>query len=489
MNISILSDVEEKLFTKELKKAPKYLNEKNEKKFYSIILSHFTDGDNLDEKKGNLILNTLCRIFSRDNNRVKSFVKGKFLRFLPFSDKRFTDQLFDLIFFIAKIEPQAFDGNNEIAQSFRSLIRSDPNKCLVILGVLSQKFADIEFPWPMFDLLFKCSQNFQKACPENYIALLLYLCRSDTSFLEGRGKNSFEKIESILVNGSDNCARTAYIALSKLVDLNPKLSNACQLDGTVILKHLKVEFLQPPVISFLLRVLPNPDDPEIDDILGILIDLARETTKASLIIIQLCNNLSVATYLAKNAPLWMQDKLVSQYYTVCILSSIFAHTRLRRMITSSPEFVLFIQNTVNDPDSGLISPLMVILRRTNFDENLVLKLSKNDVIDALVKKAQSLDEDALIHCILLIFNIFGEFDYEEEVPKLSPVCNYLVSIFRDNEANRLLVAGIISRYAHIPQCARLFERKKVSEIFVQYQDDKKLQKYAKTYQAEINQLE
>ncbi|OHT00441.1 hypothetical protein TRFO_32899 [Tritrichomonas foetus] len=533
IDFSILKDIDNPSFIKELKRSPKKLTSNQERKYYSTLLSYFHDLPNLEEEKGNAILLALCHAFFKADQRVSSFVKGRFMTKLPFSDGRFSEQLFDLLYIIASKDPEAFDENYDVAPLFRFLVRQNAPKCLVILSILTQRFADIKSPWQTFDFLFKCSKYFIESCPENYISLLVYLCRIDSGFLHGRGKFALQKIfltlqtppnshndspnskndspknkrrnspkkESSLVN--EKLAKVAYTGICKILDFDPSLIESFKIDFPLVLSHLRITNLQPPVVSFLIQFidpntlsneastsplsnLENVDDEVIYEIIDILVELAYETSKASYILMNMASNFIVASYLVKNSD-WMKEQLYSQYYTTCLLTIIFRHKKLRRSIMKSPNFIPFLKNASDDQDQGTISPLMVIFRRLdNIDENFILDLSDNGVLESIVNKAESFEEEGPIRCALMIFNIFHRFDFEEETPNFRPICNYLISLLSYESSNRSIAGEMIVHYAHIPQCAAVFRKKKVADMFSKYgRSDKNLQTIARNFNREI----
>ncbi|KAK8881158.1 hypothetical protein M9Y10_003888 [Tritrichomonas musculus] len=498
IKLSKLKNINEQSFFEELAKAPKKLVPKQESSFYHILLGYFEEPNQISDKKGKLILKMLCHCFYESKKRLSTFIKEQFHLELPYNEDRFVDQIFDILYIIAENHPEAFDDQYELGDSFRHILNLNPGKALTILNILSNNFGDIKSPWSIFNLLFKCWKKLYKVSPSSYITLILYLCRRDQGFLQGRGSMCYNRIVQLLNTENDDdleLIRILYSALCKLYDCDSAVaeediskSNPAQkiVSSDVIYRHIQIESLQNAIISFLLRVPLDPNDKNALKITKILINLAKQSERACYVIFKLAENENISTFLANNRSLWLIEPLLNQQNNIILLLIVLRNVQIRKKITQSSEIMTFISNTTNDDDPSYISPLMRIMHRLTINEEFVNSLSENDILTDIVSKAKILEDEDQERCALLIFSTFCKIEYKNDPPNFTSICNYAISVLKKQNSNLNHAAVILLKYAHFDQCKLLFRKKKLLDLFDDIHGDKT---FNRIHQKLINEME
>lgn len=482
MRLAHLKNIQEPSFFEELFKAPKKLVPKQENLFYKYVLSHFEEPNKISEKKGKVILEILCHCFYESDERISIFVKQQYMLLLPFYDERFTDQIFDILYIIAEKHPSAFDDQYELGPVFSHLLKINSRKVLTILNVLSNGFGDIESPWSVFDVLFKYWKRFYKECPDSYITLIVFLCRLDQSFLQGRGSICYNRIIQLLnIENDDNLEliKILYSGICKLYDCDPSIAESDttksksvqkKVQNDVILRHIKIKSLQDVIVSYLLRISLDVDEDSLE-IVKILLNLAKTSDKACFIIFHLAENDNVSEYLAKNLSLWLTEPLTTQQNTIILLLIVMRNQNLRKKISTRGEIMTFITKTI-ESDRSFISPLMKIMHKLDINELFVDSLYDNDIIALLINTAKKLESEDQESCALLIFSIFCKIEYNYSPPNFSSICNYIISVLKKQNSNMNRAAAIIMKYAQFDQCKIFFKNKNVLDLFNEIDGDK-----------------
>lgn len=484
IRINRLRNIQEPSFFEELAKAPKKLIPRQENEFYSRILSQFEEPNKINEKKGKRILEILCHCFYESEQRISTFVKQQHHLSLPYDDDRFTDQIFDIFYILAEKHPSAFDDQYELGPIFLQLARLNPRKVLIILNVLSNRFGEIETPWSVFDILFKCWRKFYKECPDSYITLIVYLCRLDQAFLQGRGVTCYNRIiQQINTESDDNIdlLKILYASVSKLYDCDPsiseeestKKSKSIQktVQSDVLLRHIQIESLQTVIISYLLRIDLDPNDSNIYKIIKIILKLAKTSDKACFVIFKLSENENISEFLIKNLSLWIIEPLTTQQNTIILLLIVMRNEKLRKKISSSSEIMDFISNTIKS-ETSFVGPLMKIMNRLDINEDFVNTFYENELITPLVSMAKKLEKDDQESCALLIFLIFSKVEYENDPPNFTSICNFIISVLKKQNANMNQAAAILLKFARFNQCKIFYKKKKLIDTLSEIEGDK-----------------
>lgn len=496
LNLNNLQDINNQLFTQELKKAPMSLLSNQVKDFYSVLLSHFQNSQNIDQLNGNNILIIIYETLNSVEGRISTFVQRKFHLQLPYSDERFIEHIFNILHLLAEKAPYAFDDKYKMSQSFKLLINNNPAKSLVLFELLALKFGDIESPWNAFDLLFKSGKIFLSNFTTKYSNLLIYLSRNDPAFLRGRGQICFDRLSnhlSLLNHDNEHpithqddlvMVNTLYVCLCKLFDFFESLNDkntALNIESnkvpvSLISYHISIPDLQPPIVSYLLRFSICVDEyqndnvnDDIQQLLKTLIELTNSTDKAGYVLMNLAQNEIFARYLASNN-FWLAKKLNPPQLTIILVMSIFQHTNLVNVISNSRYLFSFIKNVVNENENSerMIEALSEIFRKLDMNIQSVIKFESEGIIDVLLSKAEQNQENGrIVKFILSIFGEFAKFDFtkeDEEMIDFSPICSFLMSIIKNQGDNMDEAANLIAKYARIHQCLDIFRKRKVHQL-------------------------
>lgn len=449
INILNLKDPNKPIFMQELKCSFMNLTSAQEQEFFSTLLSHF-QSPLLTVDTGRIILTAIYKFLYQPGRQINF---EKLILQLPFSNHNYLTQVLDILYLLAEQNPNIF--TKEVSIKFKPLIRQNPYKCLIILAILTANYDKFEDPWPMCDLLFSCKNSFIQNCPGDYVTVMVTLCKKDTSFLNARGTLCWSRICTVIkVNTEEDTILTAYYGICKLIDLNLTPFDYSLLPYDIIFTHLEKKDFQNVVISLYLRVPPPTNDPNIAQIILILLNMAKDSVKATLILIRIADQVSTASLILDNKK-WLAEKIPTQLDTTRLLFSIMKHENLRMKIISIPEFFVFLENSLNDDNSNFFITLPMIIRRIHINESFVNILAEKNIIQLFVTRANSMTDYDQINSMLLLFDTLVSIEFHDKVPNFDNICNFLSKIIKiPNEAsiNAIKVAIHYSKFRNCIVC-------------------------------------
>lgn len=472
INLSNLKDPNKPIFIQELKCSFLNLTSSQEQDFFSILLSHFQN-PLLTVDTGRIILAAIYKFLSQP---IRPINFQKFILKMPFSNPNYLIQILDILYVLAEQDPNLF--TKDLSFKFKPLIRQTPKKCLTILAILTSNYRQFEDPWPMCDLLFQCKNSFIIDCPDDYITVMVTLCKKDPSFLKARGSLCWSRICSILQSSTnEKVTFTAYYGICKLIDLKSDNFDYSLLPYEKIFNHFEKKIYQSTIISLYLRVLPLPNDPNIAQIILILLNLAKSSIKATLILSHLSDNQKMASLILDNKR-WLATQIPTQNDTTRLLIAIMRHENLRAKIINIPEFLTFLRNSVSEENSNFFVTIPMIIRRIHINENFVNNMADKNIIQLFVTRANSMTDYNQINSMLLLFDTLTSINFLDKIPNFDNICNFLSKIIKLSNETSINAAKVAIHYTQFQNCIKCFKKNEV-DTFLSEMDDDELSKASK----------
>lgn len=465
INILNLKDPNKPIFMQELKCSFMNLTSAQEHEFFSTLLSHFAS-PLLTVDTGRIILTAIYKFLCQTSRQIN--FKQLVLK-LPFSNYNYLAQNLDILYVLAEQDPNVF--TKEVSIKFKPLIRQNPYKCLTILAILTINFEEFEDPWSMLDLLFSCKNSFIQNCPSEYINVMVTLCKKSESFLNARGSLCWSRICSVLkVSEKEESILTSYYGICKLIDLNQNLFDHSLLPYDKIFNHFEKKVFQSSVISLYLRVLPLKNDPNIAHIILILLNLAKDSIKAALILIRLAGQLQTATLILDNKR-WLAEKIPTQIDTARLLLSIMKHENLKMKIINIPEFLTFLKNSFNDDNSNFFITIPKIIRRIHINESFVNNLAEKNLIQLFVSKSNLMTDYDQINSMLLLFDTIVSIEFSKKIPNFDNICNFLSKIIKIPNETSVNAIKVAIHYCKFQQCISCFKKNGIDTVLSEINEE------------------
>lgn len=454
-DLDILSNPSSKHFLDEITSVHLFVTHDQIVDFYQIVLGHFSD-PNLDVACGKEILRAICKVLSISDFFLRAFVEHNFASTLPFANRKYLDDLLDLMFVLVHRAPRVFD--EEIANQFRSRIKYRGEKSLMLLAFYAQKFNEVDNPWPMLDLLFQESERFGKEdIAGQYAMLLSTLVQTYPEFRRARGEASWNAVCELLVIEKTDVLMNVYNACCGITSTVKR----CVFPLQWIRVHFLNDELMPYVLSFLL--VANLEYEELRDnvFLKALVRVAHESRKAALVLMRMAQDRIIAQKLVEDCT-WMEEDIPSMIDTLRVFLVVFQHKSLRPMIADVPEFVVFLSRLTGAKNEGLYAIVCKLIRRIDMDHEFVADLSNSCFLQEYMDMAYAIGTNGAWRSALLLLEAVAKVCYTRELLKS---CDVLAKIIKsENELcdDATMVATTLCGYK---RCAKKFRELGMIEYF------------------------
>ena len=465
IDLKALKRIDGRGFSEELGVARECLTKSEAKEFFKVVLSHFEY--EIPVKAGAQILKTIGDVV-KDQRIMGVFEDGGFMLSLPFSQKEFSEPLFELLAKLARLNPNLFDA--DVAVSCRKPFRRDGESGLKVIAELAVRLEDFEDPMPMFELLIDEAESFASIIQVNlYVAVLGQVLSGCREFKKLYASKAIRIIAQIMKQVEVELVALCYTGIGKLpADLS--------LPVEMINKHLKNPKLQASVLSYTV-VNPPLDADEI--LIDKLLELASDgEQKATYSLYQIAADKNGAQVILGN-PDWIRMGLPSGEDTLRLLLVLFQHRRLRPEIAQMKYFVKFLHSVVDETnDTNVITSICTMLRRVNMDEDMVARMSENGFIRAYFDKALQIGEDLAVHSGFLLCDTIARICYTKE---LSPMCSVLADYAKEGGVLSNVAAQVAVDLAQYDRCLDKLVDKRMDAFFEKKQKDKKLGQAAREF--------
>lgn len=469
-NLHILEDVHKMDFLDELSYSPDTLSLSQANDFFHIVLSHFKK--DISSEIGHAILSVISRIICKEDF-LTTFSMNRFTEMLPFDQKVYVDDIFDILYIIVTLSPISFDEH--LSARFGSIIRRNPSKSLTLLASYSQHFNEIDNPWPMVDLLIHESRRFYGLeTAASYASLLAYLCRKYSDYRVGRSEHCWHKIGSLLNEKDIHTLKSVYCSMFSITEVYPDLVSPVEL----MKPHLKIRELQDSVLTLLLAAPPVGKVTRDKGLLQSLLDLSETNKNATLVIMNIAADTIFAEFLVQNANLWMTRELPTIIDTMRLFFVVFRHTQLRSLITESPNFIEFLKMVTEQENSSTLSMICVIIRRIDLTEDLIGALGETGFLNGFFTSACRLGSNIAMHSALLMIDTLARVGYSREYLKM---CDVISQTIMDRGELCEAAAKVAVRLCDYNKCIQVFKKKKLHDFMKKNLQNSKLRKSAQEF--------
>lgn len=483
VNLDKLKDPEGNNWNRELMKLPSGLLKNQVSPCLKILTSLFKS--NLSPKQGNDVLLALCRTVSVGKNAIV-FAQENLVESLPFDNEDLQEQLLDLIYILVNHQPVIFVGN--VCKKFSRLFENYPKKCLYILAAFAQKKETVQDYWGMLDLLLKsCSKHLRvPELAEEYITILMLLLRKEPMWRKNRGEKCWTNICSFLQYKKENIVAFTYNALSLFASYVSDYHTYSDFPTEFIVKHIKRPKLQQPIISLLLRRLPDSTSPEFPQLIKGLLVAAQTSEEAALVLMECATTVEGAKILVDDTE-WFTQPLPTVENTMRLFAVVMSHKNLRGEIIQSDHILDFLLSIFDISDQFIysLSALCTFIRRLPVDKKFLHALSEIDFIRNYFNKVLKASDDSCYHSTLLLIDYLGRTGYTKEYDMM---VSWIVNLITKKPPDTLtpIAAQVSVTLCQYPQCAKKFNNNKLVDFFQKKQKDPKMQKIAnkflKTYE-------
>ena len=454
-DLEILADPNSKHFLNEIASVHLFVTHDQILEFYRLILSHFNNPD-LDITCGKEILRALCKVLSISDFFLKAFVDNNFAATLPFGNRKYLDDILDLLYVLVQRAPRVFDST--VASQFGSRIKNRGEKSLMLLALYSQRFNEVDNPWPMLDLLFSETARFSKEdIAGQYAMLLSTLVQSYPEFRRARGQAAWDTVCGLLNIEKPAVLMSVYNACCGITANVKK----CRFPFEWVKVHFAIDELKPYVLSLLLIV--NLEFEELRDKVFVksVVKLAHDNRKGVLALMRLAQDKAIAQALVEDCN-WMEEDLPTLIDTLRLFLIVFQHKPLRGMIASVPEFLVFLSRVTNEEDENLYGIVAKILRRIDLDEEIMSDLSNSCFLQEYLDMAQTIDKDGAWRAAILVLDRIAQVGYTRELLKS---CDVLVKLIKTNEELAEAATTVATTLCQYKRCAKKFRELGMIEYF------------------------
>jgi hypothetical protein len=466
---SIISDPSHPQFSLELGRLPSKVTRLQCNQVFGILTRHFQT--QVSEQSAASILACLYQLISNPDF-APFFTFGNFADLIPFNNGAYGDPLFDLLYVIAQSCPAAMTPT--VARRFSRLISFNPAKALTIVAIFATQ--DVENPWPIVDLLLRpVSDNFfGDDCLQDYIALLVHLCRKDPSFRVERGRLVWRRVCTILASQIED-PDSIYWALCSLAECVPDVAARAFPTSSVAR-----ELGRKSVLSLLLRVRPTTD---FEGIVGDLIAMAGKQTDpnnvtAAMILWEFASIFRVAEWLVGHSS-WMRRPLPTVANTLTLFAILMRHAPLREQIAQCEDTAGFLGDLAAAEDSnGFLMATVKLIRRLPITPDFVARLSTSGTLTAFYTALGEVSGQETLRSAMLLYDTIGKVAY---APDYGDACEFIMKMVKrrtDDPALPIVAVNVAATLCAWPECAAKFRALKLHSLLAQAHAPPAMQKAA-----------
>lgn len=474
LDLGVLSDLGNRRFMTVLRSVPEILTSGYAGVFYETVLSHFDQ--KLVKAKGSAILSVICQILSSGSFTNQFTAKGMWKK-LPYGRPEFSDGVFDILMILIVQKP-CFATKEFAEELFVQQIPLNPMKALTILARYAQKFYDMQNPFWMLDLLITNSEHFAtQECGIQYLSLLTYMYRQYKTFREYRGKYCWLKTCEMLKLENTEVLKFCYSTLFSVSNTNKA--------GLLPIKEITLHLNNPELTDCVLPLLIVwSEHINEDEIMRILLKLARTNDKATLVLLKLCRSVENAAVLMDDDS-WINTPLPSLLDTLKIVFAVMAHKTFRRKMSNNPHLVRLLKMAAENAKHSNLSMLFGIVKRMTLTEEIINNMAKRGVFGAFLTSADECDSEIADKALFRTFEVIARNGF---VLELIEVCRLAIrEVDRrgtlDGESIRFLEACCTHQ-----QCRSVMISMNIIEICTGLVNDTKLSVYARKIVDVMNQI-
>lgn len=471
ISFKILKNPSNESFKEELTRSLENLTINEAHTFFDIILQHFNKPINADT--GNLILVTVRKLI-RDDDIRNVFIEDQFIDRLPFTNEQYANSLYDIMYDIIIVNPDVFDSN--LCPLFGQLFAFQPEKALVIIGYVVKNLKKFENPWPILDLLFYESKQFNnQTTGPDYITLLAYLCNKHKDFAKARAKNCYKVICSMIDKNYYSILKNGYNALRIIHQFYP--------EGEIPISSISNQIFQDEVrtniLSFLISLPIDHECFQDPVLIYSLIKSSQTSKKSTAVLLKISASKENAEAILNNEESIMEMNLPNIQSTLQIFLMIFTHKSLRnKILKDKKSFAEFLCRLVESEQTGVLIIIAMILRRIDVDQELLSILEETSFLHSYIVTAKRLNDEISMHSCILLISTLSKIGFE---PSFLEITHTIARLAKKNVYLSAMSCHAAADLNIYPKCQEVFKEYKLTEFFKTKANDKDLKKVARRF--------
>lgn len=433
-----LKDYKSKVFKDEILSARKNLPNEFADSFFKGTMIHFLE--EIPMNTGTEILKTFSIIFRKSGYLSNYFIDNCYIYFLPFFQKNLTDALCDTIYELVSRDIDIFD--RLFCDLFFRIVIRRPNKALIIIFKVLENFNNRKCQQNILKVLLHGSRYFSTPISgKEYSRLLNYLVFNYPYIIDYHGQYIYHAAVDLLSADDPEIINVTYYTLSKISEYCFDIDSYCKkVPKNRLLKHKKLNFCMSvpfhevsahihykeicdSALDFLL-VTPvlSSDDVPTYFILSLL-TVAEWDSRATMVLMQLSEDINVASYLVK-IPSWMCVPLPTSDMTLKLFMVIFKIGSIRRNIASCEYYADFLNNTLKSADLMRYQLAAKIFRRTQLDADMINYLSRRKVIANFLVAAEMLRSVKANYIAITVIDTVQQYCLSREIIPFSTLISH-----------------------------------------------------------------
>ena len=468
MNLRILANPANQKFFSVLESAPNVLTREQAPDFFKVALKLFDR--RIGESTGKLVLQTIRKVIENPHH-MKEFTAGNFALRLPFTQTQFCDGIFDIVHVLVDAAPRTI--TSQLVDLMDPCIETDPAKCLVLIAKYSVHFPEVDNPWPFLDLLFKEAQLFTAPNTiRNYCTVLCYLCNKFEEYRNGRFGHCWAQINACLASTDTETICSSYDALCFLHNLDE--DGDSEIDFDAIYRHLQSPETCQHALSLLISIEIPESEQTSSKLVKSLLEAAKYTEKATLVLMGLLQSEEVATRFARRTS-WLLTKIPKVIDTLRVFLVVFRHKELRHYFGDSADLVPFLKSLLEQANMGMVSIVGTIIRRLPLIDDQIVWMSEQGLFRLFFNVAWKLDDDISMDAAFMLANHISKICY---IPELESFADKVADCAMSDERLAKTACFVAAELARHEPCYQKMAADGLRDFFEDNLDDPKISRIA-----------
>ena len=425
-------------------------------------------------------IKALCRTLKNQDN-IKLFAKASYIKFIPFDMTNSYDEIFEIFYRIADIEPNCF-YNIFLYHKLLQLIEFYPHQILSIIATYALHFEEVSDPWAILDILFRKSKSFYSSeCAQDYLSLLVFLNKF-SEFREVRSQHTWNCICEMLITNETSVLISCYNSLNYLASVCPQEDIYQWVYPIIpIISHLAYEpseALQDSIFAFFVRLRPSGTRIQLIKLIHYILICAHENLKANLILLWLSENLLFSQIMLVDSN-WLCDNLPTLRDTLKLVSQILLHEENQSEILLKPQIFTLFNHLISSESSQYLNPMSLILLKLPLTEEFVQEMSKNkNLHNFFFKLLKYGDQKNLKNAIQILSKIMN-FSYVREMSEMVRPLVYIIS--KNNSELSLNAAKVTIELCKFPLFLESIKKTELNEQLEHHKNEPDWNQLFETY--------
>ena len=464
-----LVDPTSKRFLQTVQISPSRVSRSQLGEYFQVMIDNYYEVRSRDVKKE--VLLAICRTISKGEKYAKKFGE----QFLP--SLGIDEMTLNVVYLMAERLPSSL---NAIEKEIEAAIATFPKQILWIICVYSQKFEEMDNPWPIVELLLSHVNEFKvKELAEDYVSLLAYLVNLSDEFCAERGQECWDAICEVMQIKNEDIVIRCYAALTKIADTMGTVDN---FPTALVCRHLRRVNLQRSCVSLLLHTQPKK---VTENLVASLLVLAQKELKVTLVLMKMASVRSNAQVLLANTE-WLTWKLPTPIDTMRLFAVILGHKMLRPQIAEKPQIPQFLLNLLDLSACEILNVICTFMRRLPLTVEIVQNMSDCGLFQSYFEMSLENENMGVVQSGLLVANTVAKVAY---VTEFDYVVEQIVSFVRNKSAMMSIALTVGVTLCRYSECIAAFKRNRFESLLRRRQQDESLESLTRKFLAHMEKRE